>query len=48
MVNIKFLATANVDGTYSLSGYAKKFLKKINNFPLKEDGDIAPDAASVM
>jgi hypothetical protein len=46
-INNGLMATANVDGTYSLSGYAKKFLKKINNFPLKEDGDIAPDAASV-
>ena len=46
-LNNELMATANVDGTYSVSNYAKKFLKKLNILPLKED-DIAPDAQSVM
>jgi hypothetical protein len=38
-LNNELLLTTSVDGTYSLGGYAKRFLKKINVLPLpiKED-----------
>jgi hypothetical protein len=42
-INNELMMTANLDGTYSMSNYAKKFLRKLDILPLKEEGEEGAD-----